>query len=294
MLNLNKTGVALKVILVFISTLIISTLCLAKPTPFEYLPDAQVIDIKPQMVPAPVNGVLYDMPFDNIKSLLENVLLFDDMDQYEALPYIVGFDKENHLGGRGEIAYVMGIDPNSPATSYSLLYAGKVFVDPIDESEIGLEVNVVGTAEIVSTGTPQIIKLIDTRMPIEAGMRLTPQVGFDVPSVLNAQYPARSMQGVVLAFGKDFFGGGDYSLVAVNLGTKDGLVAGSVLDLVEGYRSISDRVTDDEVSLPTEKFGEILIYKPGEKISLGIVTNASRMVLENDIVRVVPSDYSVE
>jgi hypothetical protein len=259
---------------------------------FEYLPDEQEVVWKPQMVPAAIDSALYTINSDDLKTLLDDILLFDDIEQFEALPYIVGFDKDANIGSAGDLAYVMGLDPNSQITSFSLLNTGKIFQEPEAEEVVGLEVNVIGSAQLVSSGTPQVIKINETSTVLEAGIRLIPKVGLDLPAVINAQYPARAMQGYVLALGKDFFGGGDYSLVVINLGTRDGVTQGSVLDLREGLRELTDTFNDEVLSIPTVKFGEVLIYKAAEKISLGIITSSSRMVVNNDVVAVIPSDYS--
>ncbi len=258
---------------------------------FEYLPDLEIVDLKPQMREESYSSTRYTLDTNKIASMLDNILVFDTTDDFEDLPYVVAFENDSTMGGTGDVAYVVGIDPKSVEVSYSLLSPGKVYKHPATGDMIGLQAYVVGKVELRKGGHPQTVEIISSSVPVERGMRLTPIVGVDLPSVFDAKYPTRNVLGYVLSIQKDSLGGGANSIVAVNLGRKDGLFQGSILDLREHKREVVNLIADDKISLPKVKFGEVLIYKVADKFSLGIVTYANRMLQVNDRVVVDSQEY---
>lgn len=259
------------------------TVCHAEES-FHYLPDTQVVEIKPQMRPEPLTGTLYSLPSDNISVYLSNILLYDSKDQYDILPYVVAFDHDTSIAGSGDIAYTKGLKTDNTISSFSLLKPGRKLLHPDTGREIGYEVYVIGSAELQSGGKTQTILIKNAILDIDIGTRIIPSVGIDLPAVLDVRYPDQLMSGYVLSIETDGVGGGVYSIAVVSLGKIHGLKQGQVLNLMEGLREVQDPQTTKKVDLPTEKFGEILIYKVADKISLGIVTYAHRMVEPKDIV----------
>ncbi len=255
---------------------------------YHYLPDTQVVDLKPQMRPEPFSSTLYTLPSDDVSVYLRNILLFDSKDEYERLPYVVGFDRDNSIGAEGEIAYTKGLKTNDDISSYSLLAIGEVLTHPDTGREIGIEAYVIGSAELVNGGFPQTILINETTSTIDLGTKIIPSVGIDLPSVLDVRYPDQAMKGYVLSIEQDGMGGGGYSVAVVSLGKKHGIKQGQVLNLIEGVREVNDPESFAEIELPEGKFGEIMIYKVADKISLGIVTTSNRMVVAKDKVAASP------
>jgi hypothetical protein len=257
----------------------------------QYLPDMQVVDLKPQMQPSPLTATLYSVSTENLITYLRNFVMFESKEQFNELPYVVGFDQDKRIAGPGDIAYTRGLNSKGDISSYSFLIPGKTFVNPGTEEVIGFQALVSGTAEIKQFGDPQTIMIVSALTTIEAGTKLIPSVGIDLPAVIDARYPDKAMSGYVLAVSLNQAGGGQFSVVMLSLTKKDGLKQGHVLDLIDGQRKVQDVNKLESVSLPPDKFGEVFIYKVGERISLGIVTYSTHMVLPNDVVRVLPQDF---
>lgn len=251
---------------------------------FRYLPDDQVVELKPQMRPEPLTSTIYTLPTDYISAYLDNVILFDNMDQYEALPYIVGFDRDNTIASANDIAYTKGINADSDVSSYSLLEPGEELINPETGEKVGLQVFVIGSAELQKEGNPQTVLITDAKTTIDIGTRLTPSVGIDLPAIMDVKFADNPMQGYILSIANDSDSGGPYIPVVVSLGKRHGLKQGQVLSLKEGVREVKDPDSFKQIELPKNKFGEVLIYKVADKISLGIIMYSNRVVVPNDIV----------
>lgn len=275
----------LKKVILFICTgLCFASIVSAADQGFRYLPDDQVVELKPQMRPEPLTSTIYTLPTDYISPYLDNVLLFDNMDQYETLPYIVGFDRDNTIASANDIAYTKGINVDSDVSSYSLLEPGEELINPETGEKVGLQVFVIGSAELQKEGNPQTVLITDAKTTIDIGTRLTPSVGIDLPAIMDVKFADNQMKGYILSIAADSEGGGPYTPVVVSLGKRHGLKQGQVLSLKEGVREVKDPESFKQIELPKNKFGEVLIYKVADKISLGIITYATRVVVPNDIV----------
>ncbi len=280
-----------KVLQILLLGFILSLLEPACAEQFQYLPDTQVVDLKPQMQASPLTATLYSVSTKNLITYLRNFIMFDSKEQFDELPYVVAFDQDKRIAGPGDIAYTRGLTDHGDVTSYSFLIPGKKFINPDTEEVIGFQALVSGTAEVQQFGEPQTITIMSALTSIEQGTKLIPSVGIDLPAVIDARYPDKSMFGYVLAVSINQAGGGQFSVVMMSLNKKDGLKQGHVLDLIDGKRQVLDPNTRTNVALPSDKFGEVLVYKVDDRISLGLVTFSSRIVVPEDVVRVLPQDY---
>lgn len=258
---------------------------------FQYLPDMQVVDLKPQMQASPLTATLYSVSTENLLIYLRNFVMFESKEEFDDLPYVLAFDQDKHIAGPGDIAYTRGLNPKGDISSYSFLVPGKKFTNPCTDAVIGFQALVAGTAEVQQFGDPQTITIVSALTTIEQGTKLIPSVGIDLPAAIDARYPDKRMCGYVLSVSVNQAGGGKLSVVMLSLNAKDGLKQGHVLDLIDGKREVLDINTLNNVALPPDKFGEVLVYKVDERMSLGIVTFSSRIVAPNDVVRVLPQDF---
>lgn len=251
----------------------------------QYLPEIQTVDLMPRMRPEPLTASLYTISTDTILKYLENLLIFEDMDHYETLPYVVGFDRNAKMGGTGDTAYTKGLFIRNDVSEFSFLAPGNMLEHPVTGEKLGLEVFVIGNGIVKEFGVTQSILISHCETSVEINTRLTPLVGLTLPAVLEVKYPPKSMHGYIVSIPDLRNLAAVYSVVAVSLGRRDGLKQGHVLDIVEGIREvidpneITDPRQDKEVILPSTKVGEVLIFNVKEKISLGLITYSKRPII---------------
>ena len=72
------------------------------------------------------------------------------------------------------------------------------------------------------------------------------------------------------------------SVIAVNLGRRDSIDPGTVLQINSQRRGKKDPVTGEFYSIPEEPVGHALVFRVFDKISYALVTNSERQVLPGD------------
>lgn len=253
---------------------------------FQYLPELETVTLKPTMRPEPYSVTLYSIHSDTISKEIENVLLFDSIDQYQALPYVASFEEKRQIAHEGQIAFTKGLSIKDDYSEYTLLKPGVELKHPTTGETLGMQAFVNGSVVVQKFGDPQTVLIKKAFSAIELRARLIPLVGIDLPSILDIKYPPTELKGYILSMGQDYAVGGEYTPVVVSLGVKDGLKQGHVLDILEKQVEVTDPNTRAKIKIPVEKIGEVIIYKVGEKISLGIITYSNRSIAVNDILSV--------
>ncbi len=76
--------------------------------------------------------------------------------------------------------------------------------------------------------------------------------------------------------------------MALDLGQRDGMEVGHVMRIFQQGKIIKDSVSNrysDEVRLPDEEAGMVMVFRTTEKVSFGLVMQATRAIHINDYVR---------
>jgi len=248
------------------------------------LPAAGVVVLKPEVRVEPKSKALYTIPSDDLITYFNNIVLFDTMDEYDNLPYIFGFNKDKNMGGNGDAAFALGFNADDNISALSMIKYKKKYIDPVTGKLIGFKADVIGDAEVMQLGVPTTLLITDITTSIDSGTKLIPRTGLDLPLTISVKNPDIAMSGYVLETEAEGVGSGTYTVLAINLGQKDGLQQGNILYLMEKPRSVLDPYTNKKVQMPIVKFGEVIVYKVGDKISLAIISSADRPVLPTDHV----------
>jgi len=78
---------------------------------------------------------------------------------------------------------------------------------------------------------------------------------------------------------------GQFDVVTINRGARDGLVEGNVLAVYKTGETVRDRVTGEMVKVPDERAGLMMVFRTYDKLSYGLVLMATRQLELKDKVR---------
>ncbi len=78
---------------------------------------------------------------------------------------------------------------------------------------------------------------------------------------------------------------GQYQVVVLNRGTNNGLAVGDVLSVYQAGEVVKDRFAGGKVKLPDEKAGTVMVFKSYDRISYGLVMEATQAIHVLDAVR---------
>ena len=76
-----------------------------------------------------------------------------------------------------------------------------------------------------------------------------------------------------------------HDVVLIDKGARDGLTVGNVLAIYKTGEVVRDRVMNERVQLPAERAGLLMVFRAYDKMSYGIVLQASRQMAILDQVR---------
>ncbi|RFF30194.1 LysM peptidoglycan-binding domain-containing protein [Wenzhouxiangella sediminis] len=170
-------------------------------------------------------------------------------------------------------------------------------IDRYNYPVIGYELWETARGRVVRTGDPAIVEIL-------SGRRETMEGDFVLPvhdHVYDASFHPRALDeipedGRVIAITGSSYGAGHYQVVAINLGTAQGIQAGHTFSAFRPGETIRDeryplmsRAAFREpekryVDLPDEFAGRIMVFRPFEHVSYAIVLEGSGNTIQVDDV----------
>ncbi|MTI62948.1 LysM peptidoglycan-binding domain-containing protein [Methylophaga sp.] len=205
-------------------------------------------------------------------------------------PYVVASADERLISGSGDYVYARGVS-NDDINEYSIFRGGKVYTDPETDEILGYEAIYTGDATVVTPGDPAKVDLTYTNREVQIGDRLLEVEEDDYDLNFIPRSPAEAMNGRIISVFDGVSQVGQYQIVVINLGARDGLETGHVLSVFQAGETIRDQVTEqpqDMVTLPDEHAGEAMVFKTYEKVSYAIVMKATRAIHLLDRVKSAP------
>jgi len=271
------------------------------------------------------------IPLANLKMFLEDMRVIDS-NELRSAPYVMGFEEGQIRGTSGQNIYVRGLQ-TQPGQRWAIVRPTHVFrgfkaggsdasdseiishdldsdaamvSSPWSEDarndghftrghDLGVEVTVIGTAETLRTGDPTTLLLLDSKQEIRAGDRILP---LDENPYDPYYYPhppkALPADAHVIAFDANALTAvGPRQVVALSVGSKDGVDNGTTFAIWEPGDSVSDDVAHDSwhrdtgksVTLPSEYIGHVMVFRTFDRVSYGLIMDGLRPVRKGDELR---------
>jgi nucleoid-associated protein YgaU len=212
--------------------------------------------------------------------LLHNRIL-DTPHILDTAPYVVAAEAGRVLGANGERIHARGVlDPAQP--SYGIFRRGKVYTDPQSQEFLGINADDIGTARFVMAGDVTTLAVQRVTQEVRPGDRLLATLAPASLPALLAREPARGIDGRIIDVSRGVTQIGVFDAVILNKGRRDGLMEGHLLTVTKTGETVRDRVTGTTVKLPDERAGTLLVFRTYEKLSYGLVLNASRSLAVMD------------
>jgi hypothetical protein len=204
--------------------------------------------------------------------------------ELDSAPYVIQGESERLVLGGGDRLYVRGKLPASD--SYSFVRKGELYKDPQTGEVLGLEATYIGLGRVVARdGDITTLFVSDAREQVQIGDRVLPTEEREVQSTFFPSAPASAVDGQII----DVFGGvtqiGQYDVVVLDRGTREGLATGNVLAIDKRGALAKDRIAKETVRLPSERAGLLMVFRVFEKVSYGLVLATERPLAVLDEVK---------
>ncbi len=243
------------------------------------------IKLSPQVRSTPMAEAIPTIPLEAINSFLLSNRIVDDVSAFESAPYVVAGQAERVVSGMGDRIYARGTFPQDQAV-YGIFRQGKVYKDPDTGEFLGINADHIGAGEIVAEeGDIATVVLSRTTQEVRLGDRLFPTEQRPVNSTFMPSEPASEIRGLILDVPRGVTQIGQFDVVTINKGARDGLVEGNVLAIYKTGETVRDRVTGEQVKIPDERAGLLMIFRTYDKLSYGLILAAQRQLAVMDKVR---------
>jgi len=242
--------------------------------------------MSPQARITPLDEAVESIPYEQIAAFLSKGLVLEK-GQTERLPYILAVRGDHMIGSAGNQIYVRGGEPAPTGTRYSVVHVGDKLVDPDDGDVVGYQGIYVGEGAMSRGGDPATLALTDTTREALAGDRLLPET-VDIPLNFFPKPPDIPVDGRIISVVGGVSLIGQYQVVVLNRGARNGLAPGDVLTVFQDGEVVKDRFGGGvfgNVKLPDEAAGTVMVFKVYDRIGYGLVMEATDAIRVNDAVR---------
>jgi hypothetical protein len=241
--------------------------------------------LSPRIRSTPLEEAIQTIPYETLRAFLSRprVLAKADLDR---LPYIVA-QREGLIGSSGRDVYARGVD-SAVGTVYNVVDLGAKLVDPDTKDVLGYQGIYVGQGRVDRTGDPSTVRLLETEREAVAGNYLVEEEDA-TPTNFLPHAPQREIDGRIMSVLSGVSLIGQYNVVVVNRGARDGLDPGTVLRVYQAGRTVRDEhakgLFGKKVELPDEPAGTMMVFRTSDRFSYALVMVATTPIAVLDKVR---------
>ncbi len=236
--------------------------------------------LQPRLRSEGIDGPVDTLPFAAIAAFLTKPSILTK-EQAVAAPHILAFRDHHMIGGTGHEFYARGLDAQ-PEQRFVVMHVGPPIYDLETEKVVGYQAAYVATAVVKTPG--EITKAVLTEGQREAleGDRLISVEG-ERSLTFRPHVPTQPIDGQIISIADNAEQVGQYQVVVLNRGAEDGLAQGAVLAIDQKGEVVRDRWPEypwkkksfpDEVQLPYERAGTLIVFKVFDHLSYGLVIGA--------------------
>jgi hypothetical protein len=241
--------------------------------------------LSPRIRSTPLEEAIPTIPYETLRAFLSRPRLLEK-NQLDDLPYIVA-QREGLIGSSGRDVYARRVD-GAVGTVYNVVDQGAKLVDPDTNDTLGYQGIYVGQGRVDRTGDPATVRLLETEREAVAGNYLVPEEDV-TPANFLPHPPAREVDGRIISVLSGVSLIGQYNVVVLNRGARDGLDPGTVLRVYQAGRTIRDDhakgAFNKKVVLPDESAGTMMVFRTSDRISYALVMQATTAIAVLDKVR---------
>lgn len=248
----------------------------------------RLVKLSPQIRVAGLDLAIPTIPMDIINPFLlrARVVSQEEMDN---APYVVSLEEGRVSSGMGQKAYVRNLDDNA-GMQFGVFHQTVAYRNPGAKREdiLGYEAIQVAEARVDRFGDPATLMLTASYRETLLGDRLLPIGQEEINPFLLPRAYDKPTPGKIVAVVDGVSKIGQYQVVAINLGTRDGVEPGHVFIINQAGTLVRDGVQPARkgniVTLPEERAGTLLVFRPFERVSYALVVTAEKEIRQYDAV----------
>ncbi len=244
--------------------------------------------VLPRVRSQPLEAAVTSIPYETVAAFMSKPSVLDK-DQIKHAPYVLGTRDLHVVMANGDTVYARGFSaPVELGSHYNLVRIGEPLRDPDDNRLLGYNGVYTGSGHVTRAGDPATLIMTDSTRETYPGDKLFPGT-VDVPLDFIPSPPRTKIDGRIIAVSDGVTVIGQYQVVVVNRGARDGLVPGNVLavlgvggtvrdNIKHGYLSGMSSLFAKNVRLPDERTGTFMVFKTFDRMSYGLIMEATDII----------------
>lgn len=250
-----------------------------------------VARVEPRVRSQPLEAAITTIPYAAVAAFMSKPSVLTP-DQIKAAPYVLASRDLHAVMSNGELIYARGFSSAAAiGTRYSVIRVGDALRDPDDNRIVGYDGIYTGAGRVTRVGDPTTLILTESARETVPGDKLflgNAELALD----FTPSPPRVKVAGRIMAVSNGVTVIGQYEVVIINRGARDGLAPGNVLAVFEAGETVPDNVRDSyyglsrltakKVKLPDERAGSFMVFKTFERISYGLIMEATDVIRVGD------------
>ncbi|MDJ0880026.1 MAG: LysM domain-containing protein [Gammaproteobacteria bacterium] len=245
----------------------------------------KVVKLSPRIRAQSIDASIPSIPIESIRQLLEKPLIIDEAVLAESA-YVLD-SRDNHLANAiNDTLYVRNLDTTGNGR-YQLFRPNKPLVDTATGEVLGYEALYVAEAKLERGGDPASIRVTSSSREILRDDRVLPIDNSNIERDFFPRAPKHDVKGRVISLLDGISQVGQYQTIVINLGLRDDIKTGNVLEVLREGKVVIDRNEDKpnfKVKLPDERSGIIMVVRAYEKMSIGLIMEANTPIRMDNMV----------
>jgi hypothetical protein len=253
------------------------------------------VRVEPRVRSQPFDGAITTIPYASVAAFMSKPSVLST-DQIHNAPYVLSSRDMHVVAAEGDTLYARGFtDPVVLGSNYNVVHVGEALRDPDDNRIVGYDGIFTGAGHITRGGDPATLLITESAYETEPGDKLFAGGGVEVPLDFMPSPPKDKINGRIMAVSHGVTVIGQYEVVVINRGARDGLVPGNVLAVYlagakiedtanRGFLGSMSRIAATQVRLPDERSGTFMVFKTFENLSYGLIMEATDLIRVGDRV----------
>ena len=244
----------------------------------------RTVKLKPKIRTLPAESAIPAIPLPAIKSYLKQSRVVSTLDKLEQAPYIFASKDGRVASVQGQQVFARGL-LSAPGSRYEAFREGQVLVDPDSGESLGFIAHKIAELDVNKVQDDMATLTIkSSQKELKPGDRLLKEDGFNFVTTFFPRAPDAPVEGAIVANLSNARKTSRFDTVIINRGQRESLRQGDILAIYK-QSQVTDKFTNELINLPPERVGLLMVYRPYEKISYGIVLSASEDIETGDFLK---------
>ena len=242
---------------------------------------SDVVKLSPQVRSEAIDTPIPAIPLDAIASFLTDTRIVSP-EELNGAPYVLEGEDSRIITGAGDKIYARG---EKPADRVGVFRRSKEFRDPETGEFLGLEARSIARGTVAAEdGDVLTVNLNKSSEEVRIGDRLLVNEDRRLTTNFVPSSPDQDIEGVMISVDGGVNQIGQYNVVAINRGEREGMKPGNVMAILKSGNLVRDPVTNETIELPSERAGLLMVFQTYEKMSYGLILKATRPLAVGDKV----------